>query len=181
MTSPSEHNAVHPPIPVKPDGGTTQTLPSPLRQWLTQGFSRVEDVVYIGLGFLLAVNALALLLAGGLHLWEGLRAGTLTRDIVAQLDRMLLILMIVEILYTVQVSFREHVLTAEPFLIVGLIAATRRILVLTAEFAEMLNLGETAFRNAMLEMGILTVLILALVVLLFLLRKPHVSRSIARE
>jgi uncharacterized membrane protein (DUF373 family) len=181
MTSPSEHNAVHPPIPVKPDGGTTQTSPSPLRQWLTQGFSRVEDVVYIGLGFLLAVNALALLLAGGLHLWEGLRAGTLTRDIVAQLDRMLLILMIVEILYTVQVSFREHVLTAEPFLIVGLIAATRRILVLTAEFAEMLNLGETAFRNAMLEMGILTVLILALVVSLFLLRKPHVGRAIARE
>jgi hypothetical protein len=35
--------------------------------------------------------------------------------------------------------------------------------------------------NAMLEMGVLTVLILALVVLLFLLRKPHVSRSIARE
>jgi uncharacterized membrane protein (DUF373 family) len=181
MTTPSEHNAVHPPIPVKPDGGTTQTSPSPLRQWLTQGFSRVEDVVYIGLGFLLAVNALALLLVSGLDLWEGVRAGTLTRDIVAQLDRMLLILMIVEILYTVQVSFREHVLTAEPFLIVGLIAATRRILVLTAEFAEMLNLGETVFRNAMLEMGVLTVLILALVVSLFLLRKPHVGRSIARE
>ncbi len=112
---------------------------------------------------------------------EGLRAGTLTRDIVAQLDRMLLILMIVEILYTVQVSFREHGLTAEPFLIVGLIAATRRILVLTAEFTERLNLGEIAFRNAMLEMGVLTVLILALVVSLFLLRKPHVGRSMARE
>jgi len=181
MTTPSEHNAVHPPVPPKPEEGTIQTSPSPLRQWLAQGFSRVEDVVYIGLGFLLAVNALALLLAGGLDLWEGLRAGTLTRDIVAHLDRMLLILMIVEILYTVQVSFREHVLTAEPFLIVGLIAATRRILVLTAEFAKMLNLGETAFRNAMLEMGVLTVLTLALVVSLFLLRKPHVGRAIARE
>jgi uncharacterized membrane protein (DUF373 family) len=181
MTTPSEHNAVHPPIPPKPDGGAKQTSPSPLRRWLAQGFSRVEDVVYVGLGLMLAVNTLALLLAGGLQLWEGLRAGTLTRDIVAQLDRMLLILMIVEILYTVQVSFREHVLTAEPFLIVGLIAATRRILVLTAEFAEMLNLGETAFRNAMLEMGILTVLILALVVSLFLLRKPHVGKAIARE
>ena len=181
MTTPSEPNAVHPPVPPKPDGGANQTSPSPLRRWLAQGFSRVEDAVYIGLGLMLAVNALALLLVGGLQLWEGLRAGTLTRDIVAQLDRMLLILMIVEILYTVQVSFREHVLTAEPFLIVGLIAATRRILVLTAEFAEMLNLGEAAFRNAMLEMGILTVLILALVVSLFLLRKPHVGRAIARD
>ena len=181
MTTPSEHNAVHPPVPPNPDEGTTQTSPSPLRRWLTQGFSRVEDVVYVGLGFLLAVNALALLLAGGLHLWEGLRSGTLTRDIVAQLDRMLLILMIVEILYTVQVSFREHVLRAEPFLIVGLIAATRRILVLTAEFAKMLTMGDTAFRNAMLEMGVLTVMVLALVVSVFLLRKTRAGMSTAHE
>jgi len=33
--------------------------------------------------------------------------------------------MIVEILYTVQVSFREHALVPEPFLIVGLIVAVR--------------------------------------------------------
>jgi hypothetical protein len=55
------------------------------------------------------------------------------------------------------------------------------ILVLTAEFKEMLNVGEPAFRNAMLEMGVLTVLILVLAVLLFLLHRPHVGRSIARE
>jgi hypothetical protein len=45
------------------------------------------------------------------------------------------------------------VLTAEPFLIVGLIAAMWRIRVVTAEFTEMCSLGETAFRNAMLEIG----------------------------
>jgi hypothetical protein len=181
MATPSEHEAMPPPVPPESDRGATQAAPSPLRRWITQGFGRAEDVVYIGLGVLLAVNALALLLTGGLQFWEGLRAGTLSRNMVAQLDRMLLILMIVEILYTVQVSFREHVLTADPFLIVALIAATRRILVLTAEFSEMLSLGETAFRNAMIEMGVLTVMILVLVVSLFLLRKPHVERAIARE
>src|SRR5215831_14069136 len=179
MATPSEQAAVHSPGPPEPDRDARQATPSLIRRWITQGFGRAEDVVYIGLGVLLAVNALALLLTGFLQFWEGLRAGTLTRDMVGQLDRMLLILMIVEILYTVQVSFREHVLTAEPFLIVALIAATRRILVLTAEFSEMLSLGETAFRNAMLEMGVLTVLILALVVSLFLLRKPHVGKAIA--
>lgn len=40
---------------------------------------------------------------------------------------------------TVQVSFREHALVPEPFLIVGLIAAIRRLLVLTAEFAPLLE------------------------------------------
>jgi hypothetical protein len=36
--------------------------------------------------------------------------------------------MIVEILHTVRISLRSHILVAEPFLIVGLIAAVRRIL-----------------------------------------------------
>jgi uncharacterized membrane protein (DUF373 family) len=40
----------------------------------------------------------------------------------------LLILLIVELLYTVQVSFREHAVMPEPFLLVGLIAAIRRVL-----------------------------------------------------
>ena len=33
-----------------------------------------------------------------------------------------------------QVSFRLHAVTPEPFLLVGLIAAIRRVLILTAEF-----------------------------------------------
>ena len=37
--------------------------------------------------------------------------------IIDLLDRLLLILMIVEVMYTVQVSFREHALAPEPFLI----------------------------------------------------------------
>src|SRR5689334_660087 len=38
--------------------------------------------------------------------------------------------------------------------IIVLIAATRRILVLTAEFSKLLEQGEAAFRNAMLELGL---------------------------
>src|SRR5262252_4575801 len=101
MATPSEHVIAHHLAPTEPDEGDRMVAPSPLRRWITQGFSRAEDVVYIGLGFLLAANAIALLLSGGLNFWEGLHAGTLSRDMVAHLDRTLLILMIVEILYTV--------------------------------------------------------------------------------
>jgi hypothetical protein len=82
-----------------------------------------------------------------------------------------LILIIVEVLYTVQVSFREHVVAPEPFLIVGLIAATRRILVLTAGIAELAETGGSVFLHAMLELGLLTVMVLVLVVALVLLRR----------
>ena len=79
--------------------------------------------------------------------------------------------MIVELLYTVQVSFREHALVPEPFLIVGLIATVRRLLVLTAEFARFLEKGDGEFQGAMLELALLTVMIVALVVSLVILRK----------
>ena len=87
------------------------------------------------------------------------------------LDRILLILMTVEILYTVQVSFREHVLNPEPFLIIGLIAATRRILVVTAEFAELVKAGGDQIAHAILELGLLTLMVLVLVLALVLLRR----------
>ena len=142
------------------------------RDWIALLFSRFEDVVYIGLGVLLAASALVLLLEAAWTFPQMLLGGTFPGRVVELLDRILLILMIVEILYTVQVSFREHALVPEPFLIVGLIAAMRRILVITAEFAQLLEEGsEGGFRNAMVELGALTVMILVLVVSLLLLRR----------
>jgi uncharacterized membrane protein (DUF373 family) len=108
-------------------------------------------------------------------------AGALPSHVVELLDRILLILMIVEILYTVQVSFREHTLVPEPFLIVGLIAAVRRILVTTAEFARMIEEGGELFRNAMVELSVLTVMVLALVVSLLMLRRRGSAATAERS
>ena len=98
---------------------------------------------------------------------QNLMARTLTGNIVPLLDRILLILLVVELLYTVQVSFREHGLIPEPFLLVGLIAAIRRVLVLTAEFAQIHDEAETVFKHFIIELVVLTVLIVALVSLSF--------------
>jgi uncharacterized membrane protein (DUF373 family) len=146
-----------------------------LREWISTGFTRVEDVAYVGLGLVLAVSALVLLGSVALSLAQAIMSANLTEKIVGLLDQSLLILMIVEILYTLQVSFREHVLVAEPFLVVGLIAAIRRVLLLTAEFSKPAEVVEAAFRNVMLELGILTGLILTLVFSLFLLRRQHIA------
>jgi hypothetical protein len=89
--------------------------------------------------------------------------------------------MLVELLYTVQVSFREHALLPEPFLIVGLIAATRRILVVTAEFsvAEKTGAQEARFRDGMLEIALLTIMIVALVGSLLMLRRVRDSAKLS--
>jgi len=140
------------------------------REMVVLVFSRFEDVVYVGLGLLLAYSAGALLVTSAAKLWESMTGSAPVSGIMELLDRSLLILMFVELLYTVQVSFRAHALKPEPFLVVGLIAATRRILVVTAEFAHMVEKTDAIFHRAMIEVGLLTVMVLVLVVSLWMLR-----------
>ena len=136
-----------------------------------QTLSSVEDLVYVGLGLLLTIAALTLLVIAlksvVLALWNHALGG----QVVNLLDQILLILLVIELLYTVQVSFREHGLIAEPFLVVALIAVIRRILVLTAEVPKLAEAGEAAFRHAMVELGVLTVMVLVLVSSLIMLQR----------
>lgn len=142
------------------------------RNWVAKVFSWIEDLVYIGLGVLLAGCALTLLGSGALEFWHHLLAGTLSTNIVKVLDRLLLILLIIEVMYTVQVSFREHSLAPEPFLIVGLIAVVRRLLVLTAELPQVLEKADALiFRQVSIELALLAFMIAALVASLVLLRR----------
>jgi uncharacterized membrane protein (DUF373 family) len=151
---------------------------SRVRNLISRGFGHFEDVVYVGLGLLLAYSGGALLVTSAKALWASAIGGAPVPAIMDLLDRGLLILMIVELLYTVQVSFRAHSLVPEPFLVVGLIAATRRILVVTAQFS---LLAETAnekqFHNAMIEVGLLTVMVVALVGSLRLLQAARTPRG----
>jgi len=151
------------------------------RQWVARGFTLVEDVVYIGLGLLLAGSSIILLVSGVVVFVQNLMAGTLPGNIVALLDRILLILLVVELMYTVQVSFREHALIPEPFLLIGLIAAIRRVLVITAEFAQVHGQPDSVFKYFLIELGVLTVLIIVLVTSLVVLRKRGDGKVIAER
>lgn len=140
-------------------------------------FGHVQDVAYVALGVVLAATCVAVLIHGGYDLVGALVNGDV-RLIVTLLDRVLLALMIVELLYTVQVSFREHVLVAEPFILVALIAAVRRILIITAEFGAQTRPETHELRLIMWELGLLTVLIIALVGSLVILQRRSAA---ARE
>lgn len=141
-----------------------------VRRLISTLFTGFQDVVYVALGILLGVSAVAVLVHGGIELVHAVTAGVDTKAIVSLLDRILLAVMIVELLYTVQVSFREHTLVPEPFVLVALIAAVRRILVITAEFGAQARPQEDIIRQVLWELGLLTVLIVVLVVSLVLLR-----------
>ena len=144
-----------------------------VREAVARMFSMVEDVVYVSLGALLAIGLAALLLDAAVAFWHSVAPGFSSMNIIPFLDRTLLVLMVVEILYTVQVSFREHVLVPEPFLLVALIASVRRIIVLTAELGELARKGGESFRAGMIETALVAAVTVALAFALVVLRKRH--------
>ena len=151
-------------------------------KWADQWFIKVESVTYFVLGVLLTLAVVKGLVEAGSVLFDSARVHNDTASLILAIDRMLLVLMIVEILHTVGVSFRSHTLTAEPFLVVGLIASIRRMLVLTLESSQVgqaggaLSTGGQASLNAAtLELIVLGFLILVMVISIFLLRRRESS------
>jgi uncharacterized membrane protein (DUF373 family) len=139
-------------------------------------FQEVEHGLYIALALLLGVTSIMALAGAAATLWAGFGDWTGTNSIFIVIDRLLVVLMLVEILHTVHVSVQSGSLTCEPFLIVGLIASIRRVLVITLESSQATQHGDMTggadllFRNSMIELGVLGVLILVMVVSIYLLR-----------
>ena len=139
-----------------------------------------ERAVFSFVGVLFFVAAFALAVRATSDLWA-LIVGPHSTIIVAGtafLDVMLLVLMMVELAYTVTVSLRGTVLAAEPFLIVGLIAVIRRMLVITigdVNSGSSLANAPAGVGSQPVELGILTVVVLVLVGSIVLLRRRPVA------
>jgi len=143
----------------------------PVRARVLTALSLVEDVIYAGLGVLLSVFAITLLVKGFKGFVQVVSGHAGSAQYVDLLDQILLVLLVVELLYTVQVSFRDRGLVTEPFLIVALISVIRRVLVLTAQIPELAQAGEDSFRHAAMELSLLALMIVVLVGSLIFLQR----------
>jgi uncharacterized membrane protein (DUF373 family) len=130
---------------------------------------QAEQGVYVVIGAMLALALILALLGSLMLLFQGARDLSRTDAIFEIIDRLLFVLMLVEILHTVHASIRSGTLVCEPFLIVGLIACIRRILVITLETSQITQPerwgpGNMAlFQASMIELGVLALLIVVLV------------------
>ncbi len=130
---------------------------------------KAEQIVYACIGALLTVSLVIALLGSASLLVDGARDWSGTDSVYHIIDRLLFVLMLVEILHTVHASIRSGTLLCEPFLIVGLIACIRRILVITLETSQIVQPGkwnptsQSLFQASMIELGVLAALIVVLV------------------
>lgn len=120
-----------------------------------------------------AVVAFALIVGGAILL------GVVVYDFVRDLGRvpfigqvlellsgLLLVFIFTELITTIRIVIARRRVVVEPFLFVGIVAAIRRLIVISAEAENLLGTAE--FRDVILEIGVLagTVLLLGATVLL---------------
>jgi len=129
----------------------------------------LEDAVYWAIAAVLVVGSGALLIAqfNILLRLRDIPAKTIMLEV---LDGLLLIFIFVELLYAVRSCLRSHEIVAEPFLIVGILAGIKEIVVLSVEAATLLGKGPD-FARAVVEIGVLGGVVLVLALAAFVLRE----------
>lgn len=131
------------------------------------GLGAAESLIYIVVGALLVVAAGFTLVGTVTDVLRGADSRRISDTGVFLLDRVLLLFMIGELLYTLRLVNFGGRIYVEPFLFIGLIAVVRRILVITAQFEG----GHRALVDFVLQIGALAALTLVLTAAILLLRR----------
>ncbi len=129
----------------------------------------LEDVVYWAIAVVLVIGSVSLLVAQ-FNTMLRLRATPASTVMLEVLDGLLMIFIFVELLYAVRSCLRSHEIVAEPFLIVGILAGIKEIVVLSVEAATLLKEGPE-FSRAIVEIGVLGAVVLVLAIAAFVLRE----------
>ena len=130
-----------------------------------------ESVVLVLIGVALVLVAVLLLYSSMYDLNEAVHhgPGEIEHKAIEILNTVLLVMMTMEIVYTVAISLESHTLNAEPFLIIGVIAGIRRMLVITATSTD-LEAHPEQFHNLLVELGLLAATVVALASAIWILR-----------
>lgn len=146
---------------------------SRVREATERFFGFIEDALYVLIAAALAIGGAILFGYEVYSFATKISDEDISTLILDLLDGLLLVFIITEIIHTIRVVIDEKVLVSEPFLVVGIVAAIRRLIVVSAQAKDLL--GKPEFSDAMLEIAVLTGTITFLGLTIFMLR--HTDKS----
>lgn len=138
---------------------------------LTRYFRAAEIVVLVLIAVMLIAVSVALLLRGGLIFVTSLQTSQIIDDATNLLDSVLLVMMTMEIVYTVTLQIQIRRLVPEPFLVIGAVSAVRRMLIVTTNASQIPLRDLAEIQNSLLELVVLGFLVLVMVISIYILRK----------
>lgn len=131
----------------------------------------VETTLYLAVGALLGVAGVLMLFDTAEGLVTGLAGDEAASELgLRVLDRVLLLLIVAELLFTLQFVIARGEIAAEPFLFIGIIAVVRRVVVITAEVEHLPQEGR-ALTNFLFELGLLALLAVGFGLAIYLIRR----------
>lgn len=128
-----------------------------------------ENTVYALAGLFLVIGALIVMGSIAYHLVLDIGDGA-DRAVTAALDGLLLVFILLELLSAVRSTMTEHKLVAEPFLVVGIIASIKEIVVTALRAGDLTG---QRFDDSMLMVAVLTGAVILLAVATFLIRRKE--------
>jgi uncharacterized membrane protein (DUF373 family) len=128
--------------------------------WVIWTLEHAQDVVSVIVGVMLVALAVVVLVLGVVDFFREIDHGSVESAVVNLLNRVLLVLILVEIMHTVVLSLRAHHLVTQPLLAVGLVAVIRKILfVLSSE--EPVSTAELALLIAMIAVFVAALILVS--------------------
>ena len=131
-----------------------------------------ENLVYAAAGALLAIAAVIVLGAVAYHLFVDLEDGA-EDAVTSALDGLLLVFIVLELLAGVRATMVERKLVAEPFLVVGIIASIKEIVVIALSAKKDAGIDSASFDDSMMQIGVLGLLVLTLAAAGYLVRRKE--------
>lgn len=128
-----------------------------------------ENAVYAVVAVLLVACAVVALVTVGGRLALDVDDGALDA-VTAALDGLLLVFILIELFGAVRATVAERKLVAEPFLVVGIIASIKEIVIASVKAGDAEG---AAFDEAITEVGVLAGVVLLLAVSTFLVRRKE--------
>jgi uncharacterized membrane protein (DUF373 family) len=141
-----------------------------MREWTEDAIEKAENVVYLAVAAVLVVVATVVLGAAAVKVTDLPELGVITMA-AEVLDLLLLVFIVVELLYAVRTTLAERELVAEPFLLVGIIASIKEIVVLSVKAPD--YVGTDKLEDTLWLMGLLTLTIGVLAVATLLMRRKE--------
>jgi uncharacterized membrane protein (DUF373 family) len=132
---------------------------------------RIEEVFHIVLGVFLLGIAVAALYFSVVRVFE--TTPFFPTGMIQAINDILFIIIILEILRTVVARYTDGVFQLQNFLIIGVIAAVRHILTVGASMTLASGKSQDQFDRAVIELGISTAIVVALVFAIFLAKASN--------
>ncbi len=154
-------------------GSTDNVTGSQKQPRMLSILDKSESAVYYAT-ILVLIFAAGILLVFGFYRFIININANIHDNVLQLLQSLLLVMMLMEILHTVEISISQHRLIADPFLVVGIIAAIRRMLVVTVELEQASPVGPQSNSSFLLwELGLLASVTLVLSICIYILRSKR--------